>query len=66
MVEQPLEAAGTGGMADDPHVQADGEHAGLGGALAIQEVERVAAIGEEVVAGGEGAAAEFRIVGGEA
>jgi len=45
-------------VADDPHVQADRQHPRLGGTLAVQEVERVAAVMEEVVAGGENAAAE--------
>ena len=64
VVEQSFQARRSRGMADDPHVQADREHFRLGRALAIQEVERVAAVMKEVVAGREHAAAELRIVGG--
>src|SRR5215469_8540498 len=66
VVEQPLQTACARRMADDAHVQADRHHSRLRGALAIQEVERVAAISEEVVSGREGAAPELRIVGRKA
>ena len=45
---------------------ADRQHVRLGRALRIQEIERVAAVMEEIVAGRERAAAEFRVVGRQA
>ena len=37
-----------------------------GAPLTVEEVERIAAVGEEVVAGGESAATEFQVVGRQA
>ena len=63
MVEQLLQPGGAGGVADDAHVQSDRQHLRLRVALLVEEVECVPAVGEEVIAGRERAAAELRIVG---
>jgi hypothetical protein len=63
MVEQALQADRATGMADDAIVQADRQQLRLRPTFFVQHVEGVAAVGEEIVGGGEAAAAEFHVVG---
>src|SRR5579885_1718766 len=65
VVEKTLEAGRSCGMADLPEVQPDRHHLGLRRALAIEDVEGIAAEGEEIVGGREDAAAELGVVVGE-
>ena len=59
VVKQPLQPRGACRMADQPLVQADRQHARLDATLAVEEIERVAAINKEVVARRERTSAEF-------
>src|ERR1700730_14756206 len=58
VLEQPPQRADPAGAPDDPAVQTDAHHARTPfGSHAVEPVERIPAVGEEVVAGAEIAAA---------
>src|SRR5256886_9338371 len=58
VLEQPPHRADPAGAPDDPAVQTDAHHARAPfGSHAVEPVERIPAVGEEVVAGAEIAAA---------
>src|SRR6266540_1367166 len=66
VVERALEAGGPRGMPDEPQVQPERHHLRLRLSLAVEDVEAVLHEGEVVLGGEEAAAAELRVVGGEA
>src|SRR5437588_12879517 len=58
VLEQPRQRADPAGAPDDPAMQTDAHHARAPfGSHAVEPVERIPAVGEEVVAGAEIAAA---------
>src|SRR6266700_6499815 len=66
IVERALEPRGARWMTDEPQVQAERHHLRLRAALAVEHIEAVLDEREVVLGGEEAAAAELRIVGGEA
>ncbi len=66
MVEQALQSSGASGMADDSHMETYRQHFGVGGTFPVKEVERIPAVGKEVIPCREGAAAKLRVVGRQA
>src|SRR6516162_11734361 len=65
VLDEADQRLGPARVAGQAHVQADRHHPRPFGALLVKEVEAVAQKGEEVLSGGENAAAELRIVGGQ-
>src|ERR1700759_5447256 len=59
VVDQLLQTRSTRRMAHNPHVQTEGQHFRLRPSLLVKEVERVAAVMEEVIAGRKRAASEL-------
>src|SRR6516225_11758983 len=65
VLDEADQRLGPARVAGQARVHADRHHPRPFGALLVKEVEAVAQKGEEVLSGGENAAAELRIVGGQ-